>query len=149
MTVRKQAKGEEKAYDGKPLEDMTLQDALIAVAAYAARESEPREVDAVKRVAEHAGEHPLFKESDESLYARINHLINQMRTESPRTMLSRAARALTPELRETGFRWATAIMGAHPGLSAEKRAVLEQLQVTLAIPAERAENMMQDPGGRG
>jgi hypothetical protein len=141
MAVADHTKSEVNAYGGKPLEDMTLQDALIAIGVYAAREIEQSEGTVVQRVAERAGQHPLFKESDESLRARINHVTNQMRTEKPQALLSRAARSLTPELRETAFKWASSILDAHTGLSAKKRAVLKQLQVTLAIAPEQAEQI--------
>ena len=120
------------AYHSGPLEDLTIQDALIISAVYAVE----ADTEKCKRISTMAQKHPLFEEQPEATSARVNKFVNWMQaTQSPQAVEA-IARDLKPEHRQEAFEFATeaALMDNRP--TDKKKKILQTLAAKLELPDE-------------
>jgi len=117
------------AFESGPLEDLTIQDALIISAVYAVN----ADVEKCKRISALAQKHPLFIEQPENTSTRVNKFANLMQGGQSLKAVEAVTRDLKPEHRKQAFEFATAAVLADSELTNEKKKILHTLATKLAI----------------
>jgi len=120
------------AFQPDPLENLTIQDALIISGLYAV------EVDTEKceQIKEQARKHPLFAENPEDTSARVNKFTNLMQAGQTMKAVEAAARNLKTEHRRQAFAFAAEALLANEILTEEKKKILQTLATKLALDNE-------------
>lgn len=115
-----------------PLEDLTVQDALIISALYAVQ-VDPEKGENIKALAT---KHPLFAEKTEDISARVNKFTNCMQAGQTLKAVEAAAYKLKPAHRKEAFEFATSAALADQGLTENKKKTLQMLATKLALEDE-------------
>jgi len=126
----------------KTHKNLTFQEALIAIAVYAAQIDPDKPDHDIKRIEDLAKKNPLFNEEPQELRARINKFVNSMRIGNPLDTVGLAANSLTPKYRETAFKWASELVLAEEELSEEQNEILDWLRIKLSIDSKAAKNFI-------
>ena len=126
---RESKQNELAAFTPDPLEDLTIQDALIISAVYAMH----AETDKCEQIGTLAQNHPLFVEKPEDTSARVNKYTNLMQGANTLKPVEAVARQLEPKHRKQAFEFAmeTALAGA--ALTEDKKKKLRTLGEKLAL----------------
>lgn len=122
--------------------NLTFQDALIAIAVYAAQIDPSEPHSDIKQIENLAKEYPLFNEDAKALRARINKFVNSMQNENSLDIVKRAAYSLTPGYRETAFKWAAQLIQAKDELSEGQNEIIDELKIKLSIDANTAKKII-------
>lgn len=126
-----------------PFEDLTIQDALIIIAVYAAQMDTLDCEKEVKRIEAIAESHPEFVEKRENIFHRINRYINSMPAMDPQKALEIACAALNPELKKTAFELAAEVALPDKVLTVEKKAVQDNIAAKLSIDRDFAKQAFE------
>ena len=103
MSLADDAKKEIAAYQSAPLEDLTIQDALVIIAVYAAQIDPEDCRDGIQRIGGVLEKCEFCVEKKEGIFSRINKFANTMQAIDPLKVVDIAAKILKPEVRETAF----------------------------------------------
>jgi hypothetical protein len=140
------------AYGKAPMEDLTVNDALIAVAVCAAKESggfDGSHRGDESRIAAMAQKQPLFSGLDDSIDPSISLFMNMIGTSTDLVEpIAIAATVLNPAQKEIAFTWA-AEMILPDGLLTEKRQrILKKYASLLKIDRTVAQQILADMIGQ-
>jgi hypothetical protein len=113
--------------------NLTLQNAIIAIAVYAAQIDRNNPNDDIKRIENLAKKSSLFKEESKQILTRIYKFVNSMSVGDPLEIVEVAAKSLTPKYRETAYKWATELVSSGRKLSEEQNEILVWLRIKLSI----------------
>jgi hypothetical protein len=91
---------------------LTVQDALIVLAVYAAEIDPDDCTKEVGQIHELARDHPFFEESSEDLRARINKFANVAGSGNFHQLLDLAVASLADEHKKTAYEWSAALSKA-------------------------------------
>ena len=119
-------------FQSGPLEDLTLQDALIISAVYAVQ-ADPKKCERIGALAQ---KHALFVEKPEDTSSRVNKFTNLMRGGQPLKAVEAVARVFKPEQRERAFEFAAQAALADEPLTEKGKKTLQTLATTLALDNE-------------
>lgn len=126
----------------KPNENLTVQDAMIAVAVYASQ-LDPHDCDDdFKKIQSLAQEHPLFSEDSERTRSRIYKFANYMSAEKPEQFVNLAAASLTPETKKIAFTWAAELSIDNEYKRRKSQNLLDDLRIQLAIDNHLADKII-------
>lgn len=120
------------AFTPDPLEDLTIQDALIISAVYVVK-ADPGKC---KRISTLAQKNPLFVEEPENTLARVNKFTNLMQNGKFPKALEAVTRDLKPEQRKQAFEFAIEASLAGRAPTEKKKQTLQTLADQLALGAE-------------
>jgi hypothetical protein len=120
------------AFQSGPLEDLTIQNALIISAVYAVQ-ADPEKC---KRISALAQKHSLFVEKPEDTSARVNRYANLMQGEQSLKAVEAATRDLKPEHRKQAFAFALEAALTDEVLTGKKKKTLQTLAAKLALDNE-------------
>lgn len=132
METSEYGKGNLTGFQSGPLEDLTIQDALIISAVYAV-EADSKKCDRISALAQ---KHALFVEKPEDTSSRVNKFTNLMQVRQPLMAIEAAARDLKPEHRKQAFEFAVAVALADEVLTEKKKKTLQTLATKLALDNE-------------
>jgi hypothetical protein len=118
--------------------NLTLQNAIIAIAVYAAQIDRNNPNYGIKRIEDLAKKSSLFKEESKQILTRIYKFVNSMSVGDPLETVEVAAKSLTPKYRETAYKWATELVSSERKLSEEQNEILDWLRVKLSIDSNVA-----------
>ncbi|MGD8765974.1 MAG: hypothetical protein PVG87_26945 [Desulfobacteraceae bacterium] len=128
----------------KPNENLTVQDAMIAVAVYASQ-LDPHDCDDdFKKIQSLAQGHPLFDEDSERTRSRIYKFANHMGTEKIKELVNLAAASLTSKPKKIAFKWAVELSLGEEGLLGKKQNLLDDLRIRLAIDNYIADRIISE-----
>ena len=128
------------AYKTQPVENLTIQDALILIPVVTA-EIDRKDIPHMLQLA-HA--HSLFPEDKKDTEKRINRFANLITAVERSKAIDLGAKSLTPELRETAFAWTAELILQGRRFSEEKKnKVLENLRIALSIDNEAAGRILR------
>jgi hypothetical protein len=143
MTIANEINKEIGAYEKGPFEDLTIEDALTIIAVYAAQ-MDPQDCENdVKRIAAIAENHPEFIKKTKGILARINTYANSMRAMDPLKAVETAADALNSEQKKTAFKLAVEVALPEKVLTAEKKAILDNIAAKLSVDREYAQQEIE------
>ena len=126
----------------KPTKNLSLQDAIIAVAVYASQ-LDPNDCEEdIKKIQSLAQDHPLFDEDPEKTRSRIYRFANYMSTEKTEEFVNLAAASSTLGTKKIAYKWAVELSLDEEGSLGEKRKLLEDLSIRLAITADIADKII-------
>jgi hypothetical protein len=128
----------------KPKENLTIQDAMVAVALYASQ-LEPHDCDDdIDKIQFLAQEHPLslFHEDSESIRSRIYKFANYVGADKSGELVNLAAASLTAKMKKIAFEWAVALSSVDDGSLEKKHDLLDDLRIRLAIDNYDAEKII-------
>lgn len=120
---------------------LTPQDALLTVAICAAEMGSGDIQAQLARIDALARSHPLFADEPDLIQRRINELFALVHNTDQGAAIGLAARSLTPELRETAFKWAVNMVLTNGPASEEKKGFLGTLVIQFMIDMELAEKI--------
>jgi len=143
MTVSNETKKGMAAYQSGPFEDLTIQEALIIIAVYAAQMDPEKCEDDVKRVVANAERLPEFVAKKESIFSFVNKFVNSMQAIDSLKAVEIAANGLTTELRKTAFKLAAEVALPNKVLTNKKKSVLDSLETKLSISKEFAQKTIE------
>ena len=135
------------AFTPDPLEDLTIQDALIISAVYAVQ-ADPKKC---KRIITLAQKHSLFVEKPEDTSARVNKYANLMQSGKSLKAVEAVTRDLKPEHRKQAFAFALEAALTDEVLTGKKKKTLQTLATKLALYNEFVDQKLatiQDKTGR-
>ena len=123
---------EKKVFQTGLFDNLTVQDAFTIIALYAARlDINDGEKELAKLIMTFLSKDVLFDEDKSSTIDRINKFTNSMAEVNPLNAVERAAKVLTPELRQMSFRIAAQVSKAAQEIRTTK--ILERLASKLTI----------------
>ena len=128
-------------------DDLTIQDSFTIIALYAAQLNPEDCKEDIDRIMAVLNSDTLFSEEHPITRDRINKFQNSMEKVNPLNAVERAARMLTPELRQKAF-----IIAAHIGKAMQEiRSVkiLESLATKLSIEKELVEKTIDSTIKKG
>ena len=128
-------------------DDLTIQDSFTIIALYAAQLDPEDCKEDIDRIMAVLNSDTLFSEEHPITRDRINKFQNSMEKVNPLNAVERAARMLTPELRQKAF-----IIAAHIGKAMQEiRSVkiLESLATKLSIEKELVEKTIDSTTKKG
>lgn len=131
MGASEEKHDELEAFEPAPLENLTVQDALIFSAVYSAQ-ADSEKCEKIRALAE---KHPLFDEKPEDTLARVNKFTNWMQAGQDPTIneaLSLLGK-LKPEQRKQAFEFAIQAALMDSKLTEEKEKILRALAVKLNL----------------
>jgi hypothetical protein len=120
------------AYRSGPLEDLTIQNALVISAVYAVE----ADTEKCKQIIMMAQKHPLFEEQPEATSARVNKFANWMQTAQSPQAVEAIGRDLKPKHRQQAFEFAAEAALEDNELKNDKRKTLKMLATKLALDNE-------------
>jgi hypothetical protein len=135
------------AFESGPLEDLTIQNALIISAVYAVN----ADLEKCKRISALAQKHPLFIEQPEDTSARVNKFANLMQGGQSLKAVEAITRDLKLEDRKQAFEFAAKTALADNELTNDKKKSLQTLATKLALDNEFIDQKLatiQDKSGR-
>ena len=117
------------AFTPDPLEDLTIQDALIISAVHAVQ-ADPAKCKRISRLAQR---HPLFVEDPENTTARVNKYVNLMQAGETLQAVEAVTECINPEQRQQAFEFAAAAAVEEDDLTNDKKQILQELADRLAL----------------
>ena len=138
---------EKMAFQTGLFDDLTIQDSITIIALYAAQLDPEDCKEDIDRIMAVLNSDTLFSEEHPITRDRINKFQNSMEKVNPLNAVERAARMLTPELRQKAF-----IIAAHIGKAMQEiRSVkiLESLATKLSIEKELVEKTVDSTIKKG
>jgi hypothetical protein len=126
------------AFTPDPLEDLTIQDALIISAVHAVQ-ADPKKC---KRISTLAQKHPLFVEKPENTAARVNKYVNLMQGGKSVKAVEAVTNYLNPEHRQQAFEFASEAALEDKELTNDKKKTLTKLAIKLALDNEFVEQKL-------
>jgi hypothetical protein len=127
----------------KPWKNLSLQDALLIIAIYAAQlDTAVKDEASAKRIADLVKQDPLFSNESADIVARIYKLSKSARVRDLPKAVDHATKSLTLKLRRTAFRWAAALAVDNGILPEKNQDVIEQLKIKLLIDANTADKII-------
>ena len=136
-----------KWLENKNKETLTPEDALMTVVLCAALNGADEDKIYLQRLGELARSHPLFSDYLDAVPQKIETLFPIVQSTDPEEAIGLAATALTPELRETAFRWAVNMALNNGSLSEENKAFLGNLVIQFMIDMNVAEKIYTEVAG--
>ena len=136
MSLDDNAKIEMAAYQSGPLEDLTIQDALVIIAVYAAQIDPEDCREDIQRIEGVLEKCEFCVEKKKGILSRINKFANTMQAIDPLKVVEIAAKILKPELRETAFELAAEVAMPDKVLTDQKKEALDTLAAKLSVGAE-------------
>lgn len=127
------------AFEPGPLENLTIQDALVISAVFAL-EADTQKCEQIKEVAQN---HPLFEEKPEDTSARVNKFTNLMQVKQPLEAVEAAVKNLKPEHRKQAFEFATEAVLAVDDQTEKKLKPLKKLAAKLALENEFVDQQLR------
>jgi hypothetical protein len=144
MTLTNRLKLKPDLSSTKPKENLTVQDAIIAVAVFASQ-LDPNDCDEdIKKIQSLAQNHPLFSEDSDRIRSRIYKFANYMGTENAEKLVNLAAGSLTSEMKNFAFTWAMKLFLDEDGELGNKENLLDDLRIQLAIDSHIAKKIAGD-----
>jgi len=129
----------------KPWKNLSLQDALIIIAMYAAQvDIGAKDGEKAKRIADLAKQHSLFSDKTDDVVARIFRLADSPGTRDLPQAVDRSIRSLTLKLRRTAFEWAVELAVDNGILPAKKQNLIEQIRTKLLIDTHTANSIINE-----
>jgi hypothetical protein len=128
-----------------PWRKLSLQDAIIVIAIYAARIDPDQSGAQIERIAAIAQCYQICIEHKAGIITRINQFVNALRCVDPQQAFARAARALNVEMRRTALQLAANVVAADKTLAANKDAILDDVAGRLAIDKKTAARIIAQP----
>ena len=129
----------------KPWENLSLQDALIIIAIYAAQVDPAAKDDVnIQRITDLAKNHPLFVGEPSDAAARTHRLAKSVGKRNFPEAVGQATKSLTLKLRQTAFEWAADLAVDNGILPKEKQARIEQLKIKLFIDTNVANKIVNE-----
>jgi hypothetical protein len=128
----------------KTHKNLTFQEALIAIAVYAAQIDPDESNHDIKRIVDIAKKNPLFKEEPKELQARIKESVNSMRIGDPLDIVEIAANSLPSEYKRIAFKWASELILDQGQPSEEKKEILDWIRVKLSIESKAAKRFIAE-----
>lgn len=133
MKPFKDVEDEMKAYETGPLEKLSIQDAVIIIAVYAARiDPENSEAD-IRRIESLAENCPVCIERKKGILSRINNFVNVMRTVDPEKAIEAALKILDAKSTKEAFDLAAKVVVSGDGSPDQKRKILYDLAEKMSI----------------
>ncbi|MGD2187633.1 MAG: hypothetical protein PVI71_15990 [Desulfobacterales bacterium] len=133
MGARDDKQDDLAAFHSGPLEDLTLQDALIISAVYAVQ-ADP---EICQKISALAQKHPLFVEQPKDTSARVNKFANFMQqAKLPLQAIEAVSHDLNPEHRKQAFEFAIEAALIDGELTQKKKEILQTLATRLALEDE-------------
>jgi hypothetical protein len=117
----------------KPISNLTLQDALIAITVYASQTDPANCEGDVNRIVALARNHELFNENSEATRARINKFVEHMNADKSNRYVDLAAASLPSKLKKIAFSWAVELSLDQAGSLEEKQNRIDDLRIRLGI----------------
>jgi hypothetical protein len=128
----------------KPKKNLTIQDAIIAIAVYAGQ-LKPYDCEVgIKKIQSLAQKNPLFSEDSESTRSRINKFANSMNAGKAKEFVNLAAASLTLKLKKIAFEWAVELSLDEECSLGKRQNLLEDLRILLAIDNQIANRIVSD-----
>ena len=121
-----------------PLEDLTIQDALIISAVHAVQ-ADPEKC---KRISALAQKHPLFVEEPENTTARVNKYVNLMQGGKSSKAVEAVTKYLNTENRQQAFEFASEAALEDNELTNDKKKNLQKLATKMALDNEFVEQKL-------
>ena len=125
----------------KPVKNLSLQDAIIAVAVYASQLNPDDCDEDIKKIQSLAQDHSLFNEDPKKTRSRIYRFANYMNTEKVEEFVNLAAASSTVGTKKIAYKWAVELSLDKEGSLGEKKKLLDDLSVRLAIDADIADKI--------
>jgi len=122
-------------------ETLTPQDALLTVALCTASTDAGDDKGCLQRLAELARSHSLFSDELDAVRPKIEALFPLVHSTDSEVAIGLAATSLTPELRETAFKWAVNMVLNNGSPSEEKKMFLGKLVIQFMIDMEIADKI--------
>ena len=129
MVTLEDKQNELATFQSGPLENLTIQDALIISALFAVE----ADLEKLKRISEFAQKHPLFVEKSEDTSARVNKFANLMQGDQSLKAVEAATRALKPKHRQQAFEFAIKAALADKRPLEKKKKLLQMLAAKLEL----------------
>jgi hypothetical protein len=129
----------------KPWKNLSLQDAIIVIAMYAAQVNMgAKNVKKARRIAGLAKKLSLFSDETDDVVARIFRLVDSPDMRDLPKAVDQAAKSLTPELRQTAYELAAELAVDNGILTADKQGIMEQIRTKLLIDAHTAGSIINE-----
>ena len=128
-------------------DDLTIQDSITIIALYAAQLDPEDCKEDIDRIMAVLKSDTLFSEEHPITRDRINKFQNSMEKVTPLNAVERAAKVLTPELRQKAFIIAAQIRKAIQEIRSTK--ILESLATKLSIEKELVEKTIDSTKKKG
>ena len=146
MTQNNKMTEEIEAYEKKPVEDLTVNEALILVLLCAGKENRDSSVehtDLRDHIAALVQNHPVFSDCVESIEPIINKFMNYLETKKDLIKpVQKAVDILSPELRKTVFGWVVKIIAPDGVLSKERKTIFDKYALLLKIEKNVAQKII-------
>ena len=145
MTLSNHIKFAPEISGTKPWKNLSLQDALIIIAMYAAQvDIGAKDDEMAKRIAVLAKQHSLFSDETDDVLARISRLADSPGIQDLPHAVDRSTKSLTSKLRRTAFAWSVELAVDNGILPDEKQRRIEQLRTKLLIDAHTANGIINE-----
>jgi hypothetical protein len=125
-------------YQSALIEDLTIQDALIFSAVYAAQAASEK-CEIIRKLAR---KHPLFEDKPGDTIARVNSFTNWMQGGQTPAKIETLLRDFKPEQRRQAFEFATHVILMDSELTEDKKKVLRKLATKLTLEDEFVERKL-------
>ncbi|RJQ63313.1 MAG: hypothetical protein C4530_03625 [Desulfobacteraceae bacterium] len=136
-------KEEIEAFEKNPLQNLTVQDAMIIVVVCGARVKAEDCSEDIARIAELVQSHSLFSEYREDTVRRINRIVNMMRAGDCKEAVSAAAGILSEDLKKLSLRWSAHLAAKEGGLTRGQKRHLFDLVDPLSIERKKVESILE------
>ena len=139
MTKTDKPNDNETAYAYGPRKDLTIQDAFIMMAVYAAQIDPEHSRGDIKCIEEFAQKHPLFIEINArsgDIISRINLFANHLSETEPMKVVEKATDNLNPKQRKEAFQFATEVASMCKVAPEVKMTALRMLATKLGLGKE-------------
>ena len=134
MVNSEMSEREKKVFETGLFDNLTVQDVFTIIALYAAQLDPEDCKEDLDRIKVFLNEDALFDEAYSETLNRLNKFANSMEEVNPLNAIERAAKELTPELRQKSFMLAAQIGKATQEIRTAK--MLERLASKLSIEKE-------------
>lgn len=151
--VHKQEPIEEiDAYEEDPLENLTVNDALIVVAVCAAKEkadSDARHLEKAKQIGLMAQDNPIFSGLGDTIEPSIHLFMNMLgKTTDLVKPVTSAAMVLNPAQKKIAFSWVAEIILPGGLLTEKRQRILKKYASLLKIDSAVAQQILADMIGQ-
>jgi hypothetical protein len=136
---------ENDAYITRPIEDLTINDALILIAVCASKEQtnpDDSQSDDAKRIIALAQDHPLFFDISDSIEPSVNKFMNMIEHTYTVKYVMAAAKTLKLGYKETAFSWAAMILMPDGVLTEERKNILDRYATVLNVDIKVAQKIL-------
>jgi len=142
MSVLNNANVDPNISSTKTYKNLTLQDALIAIAVYAAQIDPDNPKDNIRQIENLAKKNSLFKGESNEISDRILKFVSLLRNGNPMDIVEIAAMSLTAKYKQMAFEWAVELVCADKELSEEQNEILDWLRIKLSIDSHVANKII-------